>query len=292
MTEFFTSNPPSIVDSNRVLYTASPFARSSLFHLQEIGELKALHQHQSSRSNLQSFLFFTVVNGSGVLNYEGQEYKLKQSDCVFIDCEKSYTHQTDENDLWTLRWIHFYGQTLPSIYQKYCERGGRPVFRPSTNDNLKAIIEEHDALMKTAKSDDYMRDMLINQHLSVLLTLIMSESWHPEDKEEMPKKRSVLLPIKEYLDSNYALKISLDDLADKFFINKYYLSKSFKEQYGVSVNNYLLSVRITKAKQLLRFSDKPIEQIGLECGLGQAHYFSSKFKEIEGVPPSVYREQW
>ena len=292
MTELFTSNPPSIVDSNRVLYTASPFARSSLFHLQEIGELKALHQHQSSRSNLQSFLFFVVVSGSGVLSYEGHKYELKQSDCVFIDCEKPYIHQTDENELWTLRWIHFYGPVLPSIYQKYCERGGRPVFRSSNDDKLKAIMEEHYVLMETAKSDDYMRDMLINQHLSALLTLIMSESWHPEDQEEMPKKRSVLLSVKEYLDSNYALKISLDDLAEKFFINKYYLSKSFKEQYGVSVNNYLLSVRITKAKQLLRFSDKSIEQIGLECGLGQAHYFSSKFREIEGVPPSVYREQW
>ncbi len=292
MTDLFSSNPASIVDSNRVLYTASPFARSTLFHLQEIGELKALHQHRSSRSNLQSFLFFTVVSGSGVLNYEGQKYELKQSDCVFIDCGKPYIHQTDENNLWTLRWIHLYGPALPSIYRKYCERGGRTVFQPSTNAKLQAFMEVHNTLMTTAKSDDYMRDMLINQHLSALLTLIMSESWHPEDQEDMPKKRMMLLPIKEYLDSNYNLKITLDDLAEKYFINKYYLSKSFKEQYGVSVNNYLLSVRITKAKQLLRFSNKPIEQIGLECGLGQAHYFSSKFKEIEGVPPSVYREQW
>ncbi|MCR5656421.1 MAG: AraC family transcriptional regulator, partial [Butyrivibrio sp.] len=249
-------------------------------------------QHKSSRSDLQSFLFFTVISGSGVLIYEGQEYKLRQSDCVFIYCDKPYIHQTDENDLWTLRWIHFYGPALPSIYRKYCERGGRPVFRPSMDDKFQAITGIHDDLMAIAKSDDYMRDMLINQHLSALLTIIMSESWHPEDQEEMPKKRSVLLPIKEYLDSNYALKITLDDLAERFFINKYYLAKSFKEQYGVSVNNYLLSVRITKAKQLLRFSDKSIEQIGLECGLGQAHYFSSKFKEIEGVPPSIYREQW
>lgn len=60
MTDLFASNPSSIVDSNRVLYTASSFARSTLFHLQEIGELKALHQHQSSRSNLQSFLFLRL----------------------------------------------------------------------------------------------------------------------------------------------------------------------------------------------------------------------------------------
>ena len=181
---------------------------------------------------------------------------------------------------------------MSSVYNKYCERGGRPVFKPSDEGSIETIQAIHNTLMDVANSDDYIRDMLINQELSRLLTIIMSESWHPEEQENMPKKRSMLVPVKEYLNTNYAEKITLDDLSDKFYINKYYLAKSFKERYGVSVNNYLLNVRITKAKELLRFSDKSIEQIGIECGLGQANYFSSKFKEIEGIPPSVYREQW
>ena len=69
MNEFFTNNASSIVTSNRILYTPSSFARSSLLHLQEIGELEARRAHTSSRSGLQSFLFFTVVSGSGTLSY-------------------------------------------------------------------------------------------------------------------------------------------------------------------------------------------------------------------------------
>jgi hypothetical protein len=68
--KYFTT--ASIVSSNRVLYTPSAFARSSLLHLQEIGTLQALAPHTSSRSNLQSYLFFTVLSGSGVLNYDGK----------------------------------------------------------------------------------------------------------------------------------------------------------------------------------------------------------------------------
>ena len=64
------------------------------------------------------------------------------------------------------------------------------------------------------------------------------------------------------------------------------------EQYGMSINAYLTSLRITHAKQLLRFTDKTVEEIGLECGLGALHYFSRVFKEVEGVAPSVYRSQW
>ncbi len=290
--EIFDNSASLVVDANRILYTATPFARSTLLHLQEIGELRAIHPHKSSRADLQSYLFFVVVSGSGKLLYANHEYRLQKDDCVFVDCSRPYTHDTDSDNLWSLKWIHFYGNCMSSVYNKYCERGGQPVFRPSDEKAMETIQSIHSKLVNVASSDDYMRDMLINQELSRLLTIIMSESWHPEEQEEMPKKQSNLIPIKEYLNANYAEKITLDELSDKFYINKYYLAKSFKERYGVSVNNYLLNIRITKAKELLRFSDKSIEQIGLECGLGQAHYFSSKFKEIEGIPPSVYRKQW
>ncbi|WP_044932021.1 AraC family transcriptional regulator [Butyrivibrio sp. AC2005] len=287
--EFFTNNESSIVTSERILYTASSFARGSLLHLQEIGELTANRTHESSRSNLQSFLFFIVISGSGKLHYDNRDYSLSTGDCVFIDCEKAYSHRTNEPNLWTLRWCHFYGAFLHAIYQKYCERGGRPIFRPK---DVNIIIDVWKKLMATAASSDYMRDMLINQHLSELMVCIMSESWHPENQENLPKKKSLMYPVKEYLDKNYRQKITLDGLSEMFFINKYYLAKTFKDQYGQSINSYLLNTRITKAKQLLRFTDKSVESIGIECGLGAAHYFSSKFKEIEGVPPSVYREQW
>lgn len=288
MEELFSNNKSSIVASNRILYTPSTFARSSLLHLQEIGELEAKRSHTSSRSNLQSILFFTVVDGNGFLTYGNKEYKLEKGSSVFIDCHNPYSHTTDPEHLWTLRWVHFYGPTLPSIYNKYCERGGRPVFTP---DDSTPFFDVFNHLFSTASSADYMRDMKINQYLSTLLTLVMSESWHPEDATTAKKKASVS-DVKEYLDQNYGSKITLDDLATHFYINKYYLTKVFKEQYGLSITAYLLNVRITKAKQLLRFSDKSIEEIGFEVGLGAPHYFSQTFKSVEGVPPSKYREQW
>lgn len=68
----FTNNTNSIVTSNRILYTPSSFARSSLLTLQEIGTLEALKPHTSSRDNLQSFLFFYVESSAGMLVYQGK----------------------------------------------------------------------------------------------------------------------------------------------------------------------------------------------------------------------------
>lgn len=191
-------------------------------------------------------------------------------------------------ELWSLRWCHFYGPTAASIYSKYCERGGRPVFKPSDSQPILTVLERLDC---AARGSDYMRGMRINQYLSELMVEVMRESWHPEEAINAPKKMSVV-DIKEYLDQNYSSRITLDELSTHFYINKYYLTRVFKEQYGQSITAYMTFLRITHAKQLLRFSDKTVEEIGLECGLGQLHYFSRVFKEIEGVPPSVYRSQW
>ena len=283
--KYFTT--ASIVSSNRVLYTPSSFARNSLLHLQEIGELQALAPHTSKRDGLQSFLFFTVLSGEGELSYEGRTYSLVAGSCVFIDCRKAYSHTTSDK-LWSLRWCHFYGPTLSFVYEKYVERGGKAVFQP-----VEAVpfLNTLDMLYELASGSDYIRDMRINEELNRLCTLLMEQSWHPEEAVTAPKKMSVV-DVKEYLEQHYSERITLDDLASRFYINKYYLTRVFKEQYGMSITSYLTSLRITHAKQLLRFTDKTVEEIGLECGLGALHYFSRVFKEVEGVAPSTYRAQW
>ena len=133
--------------------------------------------------------------------------------------------------------------------------------------------------------------MLIHEKLTSLLTLLMSESWHPTNTGT-PKHQQIIKAIKEYLDRNYAEKISLDGLASMFFINKFYLARSFKEQYGDPVIAYLLNIRITEAKKRLRFSDDTINSIAFQCGFTDANYFVRQFKKIEGVSPGEYRKKW
>ncbi len=285
--QYFTSE--AVVASDRILYTPSDFARACLLHLQEIGTLQALRPHVSSRSDLSSFLFFTVLSGSGSLTYSGRRYELKKGSCVFIDCLSPYSHMTSEDDLWRLRWCHFQGPSLSAVYQKYIARGGDAVFTPEKNTPFIRILDD---LFELAGSADHIRDMRINEKLNSLLTLLMAESWHPEKASPEGSKKASASAVKEYLDSHYAEKITLDLLSSEFYINKYYLTRVFKEQYGISISACLLNIRITRAKQLLRFSDKSVSEIGMLCGLGQLHYFSRVFKEVEGVSPLTYRSQW
>ena len=191
----FTSSPS--VQSSRILYTPSPFARSSLLHLQEVGSLTAIKPHTSKREKLQSYLCFMVEDGEGELIYEGKKYELRSGDVVFIDCRKAYSHSTgnahsvgnsnrtcdkhsaDEDsvsdNLWSLRWCHFYGPSMPAIYAKYCERGGQPVIRGG-DASRGADVSQYSTIISDiytlASSSDYIRDMRINGKLNDLLTLV------------------------------------------------------------------------------------------------------------------------
>lgn len=282
----------TLVTTSRILYTPSSFARQNLLYLQETGSLKATKPHTSSREGLNSYLLFLVRSGAGLLTYGGNQFPLSAGDCVFIDCRLPYSHTTSD-DLWELSWAHFSGITMPGIYNKYSERGGGPLLHLKKPDEVLSCLRD---LHQTAASDDYVRDMKINEILAHLLSLMMEESWQPESAGKGTvrpgRSRDVTAQVRAYLDAHYTDRISLDDLAQRFFVNKYTLTRSFKEQYDTTIGAYLTSLRIGYAKQLLRFSDMTMEEIGARCGIGDAAYFSRVFEKVEGEAPSVFRSAW
>lgn len=288
-TNFANEINPS-VSSSRIIYTPSAFARSALIHLQETGVLQAVYPHKSERSGLYSCLFFTVLSGAGQLAYDGSVYQLQPGDCVFLECRKKYRHDTGFNSsaLWSLQWCHFYGPNMNAIYQKYQERGGKPVFHPDRISDYRNILTE---LYQIANSDDYVRDMRIHEKLSSLLILLMEDAWDADKRAETSSDTIDIQKVKEYLDANFKEKITLDDLASRFYISKYYLLKLFKERYGVTVNAYLNQLRVTYIKKQLRFTDETVERIAEELHI-EPTYLSRLFKKMEGTSPSKFRKTW
>jgi YesN/AraC family two-component response regulator len=181
------------------------------------------------------------------------------------------------------------GFNLKGIYEKYIERGGQPIFTPNDSSVMSDILTQ---IMDIANSEEHIRDMKINEKISSLLTLIMAESWHPEHKSHTGSKKQSLHQVKVYIDEHYTQRITLDALSELFYINKYYMTRKFKEQFGVTILSYIDHVRITRAKQLLRFSDLTVEAIGREVGIDECTYFNRVFKKVEGVTPGEYRRMW
>ena len=81
-------------------------------------------------------------------------------------------------------------------------------------------------------------------------------------------------------------------IADEFFISKYHMSREFKKAYGITIANYIIAKRITYAKELLRFTDMQIEEIGQLCGIDDNSYFNKVFRRCEGMTASDYKKKW
>jgi YesN/AraC family two-component response regulator len=95
----------------------------------------------------------------------------------------------------------------------------------------------------------------------------------------------------EQLQSRMEEPITLEDLAKDFGYSTYYLSKKFKAETGQAFKDYLRSIRLQRAKFLLRSSELSILEISEKLQFCSASYFSDSFRKAYGISPSAYREQ-
>jgi two-component system response regulator YesN len=99
----------------------------------------------------------------------------------------------------------------------------------------------------------------------------------------------LITSICNYLKKNYKQNITLNTLADKFYVSPSYLSRRFKEKTGVTFVQYLEDIRMEKAGEYLSRSNAQITEISEQVGYGDPAYFSKVFKKKYLVSPRDYR---
>lgn len=93
-----------------------------------------------------------------------------------------------------------------------------------------------------------------------------------------------------YMKEHFTEKITLEDVAATIGFNTNYFSELFKKETGENFSNYLLGIRMEKAKQMLRDTKIPVYEIGESVGYKDAKYFSQQFMKVVGVKPAEYRK--
>lgn len=105
------------------------------------------------------------------------------------------------------------------------------------------------------------------------------------------KARKIIQDAKEYIDINYSRSdLTFSEVAKKFYVNLSYLSRTFKEETGLTFVDYLNKLRMEKAIKLLNDTDKKAYQIAEEVGVNDPHYFSVCFKKYTGVCINEYKK--
>ena len=98
-----------------------------------------------------------------------------------------------------------------------------------------------------------------------------------------------VIQAKYFIDNNFSNNITLEDICKAGYISKYHLIRSFKKLYGKTPNQYLILVRINKAKELLR-KDNSVLEVCFAVGFDSPTTFAGLFKKLVGSSPRSFKK--
>lgn len=130
-------------------------------------------------------------------------------------------------------------------------------------------------------------------HEQVLAPVVDFISEPEEPKKEQDVKQAALpaeiTEMCRYLEEHYSEKLSLEDVTQKVGFSKYYGGRLFKQYMGTTIIDYLIQIRMNKAKELLAQGEYSIKQISYMIGYQDPNYFTWSFKKAMGMSPVKYR---
>ena len=234
-----------------------------------------------------------VRAGSHLLIPRNTSYRVTAGD----DCEFYYAHfelsepltpVTDEQALAALLdQTRSQRDSLDGSYDKpYCseiylletlylgERGESVRYRLSRCEEYRSGYNALDRLR------------LINSFFNLLLTISATTEGRLLDT---PKQSSTLVKLTGYIEENYTIPVSLEDLSDTFGLSKQYIMRLFRQQLGTTVSRYVNTVKLRKSLDLLRFTGLSVGEIAYSLGYSSSYYFCRLFKQYFNITPTEYQ---
>jgi YesN/AraC family two-component response regulator len=238
-----------------------------------------------------------IISGSVDYLIEGEKYTLKKGQVLISNPGIYHKELFDSNT--NCRELHI-GLTNLNLFnntrKNYIDLGAKNIltmekYKDEILKNCLEIIEEQ---KKYNQTSPFMLKSLVMKLLVLL---------HRELNEEVPninshefsfksrEKKALVESITSYLSKNYTEDISLYTLSKNMYLSPVYISKIFKDVMGDSPINYLIQIRLSKAKELLKDNNLSIKAIANLVGYNDPYYFSKLYKKYYGISPNKVRKE-
>lgn len=236
----------------------------------------------------QDCLFFMIVlKGSGMLNYNGKVTDIHCGECLFLDCCLPHYYLPSENDPWEVIWLAFDGSGSGYYYERFRKKENY-VFVPQNTETLRMIMNK---IVENNLSKEENYEIINSKLITDLMTALITD-YNVNTTEIQTSFKNKLHASRDYIDAHFTEVITLDKLADIFYMSKFYLTREFKKEFGYTVIQYVLNKRISYAKELLRSTAKSVEEISEICGFNDQSYFARQFKKSENMTCLAYRKKY
>lgn len=254
--------------------------------IQEIGDFYIKDFSRTEREGLESYQIVLNIAGEGFLMYLGKEYRILPGQLIFLDCRKHYVLKDmpgSEN-----LFVHFNSKKGAFYYEYFLTlNGNSPVISLQNPSKMEKAVKKLIALFQNqVTTQNYFCGI---ECMTSILTQVIDEAGTERSKGNSDAR---IQRVAAYIAANYTEHITLEELAKEACVSKYYLERIFFHSQGCTPMEYLNRIRITHAKEMLRFGELSITEIGNKIGLENTSYFIRLFRRYENMTPHKYRENW
>lgn len=236
-----------------------------------------------------------VEEGFGVVIVDNRQYTMRPGRLFFFPPFTLHKIMVDEKAQHCYRRtiIHVDQHAIAKLLQHFpnnhhrlqaLSARGRPAFVADLADVHSHIDNLFSLYARTANTSG----LSTEQIATMLMTLF---SMLPPVQEKMAEpEQGIATPVMFWIEENYRLKFSLDALATELGKSRSYLSRRFHAETGEHIHDYLNTLRLRRACELLLHSAMPVNEIALQVGFSEVTYFISSFKKGIGETPLQYRK--
>ncbi len=233
----------------------------------------------------RDFQLLYVAKGLATFYLNSEIYHLKEGDffLYFPDIPQSYIYQLVDNP--DIYWIHFYETPPYPVLEKLgFNRPG--LYTPTPNSEFPLLFDKIIHELQVRRKDF---ETLCNVYGLAILTLLSRHCL--ENTPSYDKKDMLLEHLLEEIHASFNMDVPIKTYAQNYHMSCSWLIRSFKRRTGQTPQQYIISIRINQAKELLKTSDFNIGEIAAYVGYPNPLYFSRIFTQSTGVSPSAYRRQ-
>jgi len=228
-------------------------------------------------TNPHSFLLIFAAAGNAEYEVEGENFTVAEGDILFFNKGQPHTGFSNPQNPWTYYTVAF---EAVSNDGKLLEILDIPLLIHSENP------EFYRQLYETLRYEWSLRKLgyhiLCRAMVSEIICALIRES--ANDRKQSPN----IEMVKRYMVENFAKEFSVKELSAMAGVSPPHFHRLFKENTGLSVIRYLNTVRINKARDLLKSGEHNITEVAYNVGICDVYYFSRLFKKMTGKPPSSY----
>ena len=257
------------------------FPHSQELNMYYCGKRISSLNHSYGPEIRRHFLVVFVKEGQATLLSHKDTPRLSEGDLFVMFPNEEIHYVVDKGCPWSISWVGLYGSLVYDLFSEVGITPQNPIINvESVRDNIADIFEEIYKLSFSANQFDKLSVIsLLYKFFSTLTSNSALKSQIDYVKEAA-----------RLIEYNYDKNISIENIAERLFINKSYLCRLFKAEKGLTPKEYLIKKRINRAVYLLKNSDASINTIALSIGFSDPLYFSRIFKKHLGVSPSLYRQ--